>query len=298
MWRRRFRDRRPLAGRGIAPPVATIGVQFGLCASSHHSARIARTTRIKKHAPMNPEIRQPIQPPRAMPKKVAIAARTMASMPAAALAPLLMTTRASTLAACITRRKAVHSSSSFEARTYSWPRTLLTQRRGLCLSPGTFPALVLGREGGRTRRRWSRPVARRWRKIARERVCTCASIPSPRSQVAREPASRTRWRRARPLGLALVRETPHPQPAESREHRLDYLEGMDRLAKLGTTAPSRSRTQTCVPSIEIPRPAKKSMSALLFQIPADSYRPGRSSSRPLPNIENSIFRVDHDFRVG
>jgi hypothetical protein len=53
---------------------------------------------------MNPEIRQPIQPPRAMPKKVAIAAPTMASMPTAALVPILMTTRASTLAACITSR--------------------------------------------------------------------------------------------------------------------------------------------------------------------------------------------------
>ena len=131
---------------------------------------------------------------------------------------------------------------------------------------------------------------------ARERVCTCASIPSPRSQVAREPASRTRWRQARPLGLALVRETPHPEPAESREHRLDYLEGMDRLAKLGTTAPSRSRTQTCVSSIEISRPAKKSMSALLFQIPADSYRPERSSSRPLPNIEKLDFSRRSRFR--
>ena len=38
MWRRRFRDRRQLAGRGIAPPVTTIGLRLKRRASSRCAA--------------------------------------------------------------------------------------------------------------------------------------------------------------------------------------------------------------------------------------------------------------------
>ena len=64
----------------------------------------------------------------------------------------------------------------------------------------------------------------------RERICTLHIDAIAALAGCSRSVAQNALRQARLLDLVLVKER---RPAESHEHRLDYLEGMDRLAKLG-----------------------------------------------------------------
>src|ERR1700730_2502002 len=60
------------------------------------------------------------------------------------------------------------------------------------------------------------------------------------------------------------------------------------------TTPARSKTQTCVSSIETSRPAKYSMFGLLSQRRSRFYRPPGRAAPHYPMLKNSNFGADHN----
>ena len=106
----------------------------------------------------------------------------------------------------------------------------------LAVVVGTFSVLVVAcalqvwGAGERTDKEQEAVAAYReaLKENTRERICTL-HIDAIAALASRSVAQNA-LRQARLLDLVLVKER---RPAESHEHRLDYLEGMDRLAKLG-----------------------------------------------------------------
>ena len=115
---------------------------------------------------------------------------------------------------------------------------LLTQLRGPCLTWGTFSFLVVGLRSsglgsGRADGQEEEAVeayCEALKENTRERICTLHIDAIAALAGCSRSGAQNALRKARLLDLVLVKER---RPAESHEHRLDYLEKMDRLAKLG-----------------------------------------------------------------